>query len=209
MESPGTITKSSAVSVPSLLHPLTPEMNETSAKPAPSSPQAAGYGLPCANCRTYYLSTLKTCPVCKSPERVSPVAVRRDTPSTPKCSAEQLEQIRDRKMRELRSEAYVPPIQINAVENSKCAMEENHAGGFEPATVCRNCYSQLQGRADLMEAALHIDLNDATQLIYNAVWADPSDPVKTYQNAARALLAELHKRAGISAVLGPLQPRSH
>jgi hypothetical protein len=45
--------------------------------------------------------------------------------------------------------------------------------------------------------------------VYDAVWADPSDPGKTYQNAASALLTELRKRAGITAVLGPFQPLKH
>jgi hypothetical protein len=60
-----------------------------------------------------------------------------------------------------------------------------------------------------MEAALHMDLQEATQVIYEAVWADASDPTKTYQNAAQALLSELRKRAGISLVLGPFQPLTH
>ena len=43
-----------------------------------------------------------------------------------------------------------------------------------------------------------MDLKEAAQIIYDAVWADPSDPNKTYQNAAGALLAELRKRAGMN-----------
>jgi hypothetical protein len=60
-----------------------------------------------------------------------------------------------------------------------------------------------------MEAALHMDLKDASQIVYDAVWSDPSDPNKTYQNAAQALLMELRKRAGVKLVLGPLQPLPH
>jgi hypothetical protein len=52
-------------------------------------------------------------------------------------------------------------------------------------------------------------LKEATQVIYEAVWSDPSDPSKTYHNAAQALLSSLRKRAGISTVLGPLQPLAH
>ena len=59
---------------------------------------------------------------------------------------------------------------------------------------------------DVCEAALHIDLKDAAQIIYDAVWADPSDPSKTYTNAASALLSELRKRSGVSSLLGPFQP---
>ena len=51
-----------------------------------------------------------------------------------------------------------------------------HEGGHEPAAICRPCYDHLQERADLMEAALHIDLKEAAQIVYEAVWSDPSDP---------------------------------
>src|SRR5712664_4551115 len=37
--------------------------------------KAIGYGLPCSNCRAYYPSDLNVCPICKSPERVSPGTV--------------------------------------------------------------------------------------------------------------------------------------
>jgi len=49
-----------------------------------------------------------------------------------------------------------------------------------------------------MEAALHIDLKEAARIVYDAVWSDPSDPRKTYQNAAQALLTELCERSGIT-----------
>ena len=52
-----------------------------------------------------------------------------------------------------------------------------------------------------MEAALHIDLKEAAQIVYEAVWSNPSDPSKTYQNAAQALLTELRERSGINMVL--------
>jgi hypothetical protein len=54
-----------------------------------------------------------------------------------------------------------------------------------------------------------MDLKEAAQIIYDAVWADPSDPGKTYQNAANALLTELRKRAGIATLLGPFQSLTH
>jgi len=62
---------------------------------------------------------------------------------------------------------------------------------------------------DLVEAALHMELKEAAQIVYNAVWADSSDPSKTYQHAAQALISELRKRAGITLVLGSLQPLAH
>src|SRR5579863_4753289 len=38
-------------------------------------PKQAGYGMPCASCKTYYAADLKACPVCKAGERLSPTAV--------------------------------------------------------------------------------------------------------------------------------------
>lgn len=67
----------------------------------------------------------------------------------------------------------------------------------------------MQERLDVFEATLHLDLKEAAQIIYDAVWSDPSDPTKTYQNAASALLTELRKRAGMTTVLGPFQPLTH
>ena len=42
------------------------------------------------------------------------------------------------------------------------------------------------------------ELKEAAQIVYDAVWSDPSDPRKTYQNAAQALLSELCERSGIT-----------
>jgi hypothetical protein len=87
---------------------------------------------------------------------------------------------------------------------------EHHAGDPASATVCKGCYERLQERLDVSEAALHMDLKEAAQIIYDAVWADPSDPNKTYQNAAGALLAELRKRSGMNKSLrGPFHPLEH
>ena len=80
----------------------------------------------------------------------------------------------------------------------RCSLEQNHQGGHEPAAICRPCYDHLQERVDLVEAALHMDLKEAAQIVYDAVWSDPSDPRKTYQNAAQALLSELCERSGIT-----------
>jgi hypothetical protein len=52
-------------------------------------------------------------------------------------------------------------------------------------------------------------IRENPQIIYDAVWADPSDPSKTYRNAASAILAELRRRAGITSLLGPFQPLTH
>ena len=46
-------------------------------------------------------------------------------------------------------------------------------------------------------------------LVFDAVWSDPSDPGKTYLNAAQALLTELRKRAGINMLMTTHQPYKH
>jgi hypothetical protein len=120
-----------------------------------------------------------------------------------------LEEERERFLREFKSQVYASHMQINAAASFRCTREESHQGAFEAAAVCQGCYDHLQQRVDVLEAALHMDTKDAAQIIYDAVWADPSDPNKTYQNAAQAVLAELRKRAGISLVLGPLKPLAH
>jgi hypothetical protein len=174
-----------------------------------TAPALHGYGLPCAKCRTYYDSNLSICPVCKTAKRVAidAIAVRTVTPETRDSAA--VEEERRRLAQEFTSQAYAPSLTVPAIENAVCALDAHHLVNSEPPTVCQACYTSLQSQADLMEAALHIDLKEAAQVIYEAVWADPSDPTKTYQNAAHALLAELHKRAGISAVLAPIHPMSH
>jgi hypothetical protein len=80
----------------------------------------------------------------------------------------------------------------------RCRLEASHNREFELARVCQTCYARLQQRVDLLEAALRMDLKETTQVIYDAVWSDSSDPSKTYHNAAQAVLAKLHRRAGIS-----------
>lgn len=47
-------------------------------KPQPASAperKTVGLGLPCSQCRAYYPADMSVCPLCKSPERVSPEAV--------------------------------------------------------------------------------------------------------------------------------------
>jgi hypothetical protein len=175
-------------------------------------PGYAGYGLPCANCRTYYSADLTVCPVCRSTQRVSAAAVPvRPAPALnePTADGRALEEERERFLREFKSQVYASHMQINAAASFRCSLEENHQGTYEPAAVCQCCYNRAQEHADLMEAALHIDLKEAAQIVYDAVWSDPSDSSKTYQNAALALLTELRKRAGINLVLGRLQPLPH
>lgn len=183
--------------------------SSAAALPLPGVLKPAGYGLPCAKCRTYYAADLKACPVCQSVERVSPTAKASSAPAGSLPDPAALEEERERFLREFKSQLYANHMQINAVSSFRCGLESNHRDGFEPAAVCQSCYDRQQERIDVLEAALHMDLKEAAQVVYDAVWADPSDSTKTYQNAAHALLAELRRRAGIPSVLGPLQPLQH
>ena len=120
-----------------------------------------------------------------------------------------LEEEREKFLREFKAQIYASHTQINTAASFHCRVEENHSEGSELAAVCDSCYRRVQERADRMEAALHIDLNQAAKIVYDAVWANPADSSKTYQNAAHALLSELRRRAGIATVLGPNQPKPH
>ncbi|MGH9513283.1 MAG: hypothetical protein ACRD2U_14210 [Terriglobales bacterium] len=177
-----------------------------------SSPKAAGYGLPCAKCKTYYAANLNACPVCKATERVSATsAIRPNAVASGEIAPdpELLEEERERFLREFQSQAYAASLQLGPAAASHCTHQENHRGASEVATVCQACYDQLQERVDVLEAVLHMDVKEAAEVIYDAVWSDPSDPSKTYQNAAQAMLTELKKRSGITPVFGPLQPLQH
>lgn len=170
---------------------------------------SSGYGMPCANCRLYYPANVDTCPACNSRERVSPNMV----PAIPKVQADAeplpdtavVEQEREAFLKEFKSQLFAAHAEV-ASSPVACTLGEHHTQGAEAASICKACYDRLQERADVCEAALHIDLKDAAQIVYDAVWADPSDPSKTYTNAASALLTELRKRSGVSSLLGPFQP---
>jgi hypothetical protein len=212
-------------SIPSAILPTEPGFQRATTAmeslPAALGPRRIGYGLPCVKCKTYYAADLSMCPVCQSEERVSPVVDASGNaipavpePALPVPDDAALEEERERFLREFNSQVYASQLQIDAAQidsekNLSCSVEGNHQGALEPAAVCQSCYSRLQERVDLLEAALHMDLIEATRVVYEAVWADPSDPNKTYLNAARAILAEMRKRAGISVVLGPFQPLAH
>lgn len=173
------------------------------------SAKPAGFGLPCAKCKTYYAANLKSCPVCKSTERVSPTVIT--APATSRLSEETpslavLEEERERFLREFKSQMASSPLQLRPGNSAHCSRVENHASGQEPAKVCQECYDRLQERADVLEAALHMDVKEAAQIVYDAVWSDTSDSNKTYENAAHALLNELRKRSGVTQTYPLMKP---
>ena len=179
------------------------------AAPGEALHKSSGYGLPCAKCRLYYPANLDICPTCNSQERVSPSVV----PAIPKSQAaaepipdtDLVEQEREAFLKEFKSQLFAAHAEV-ASSPVVCTLGEQHVQDAEAASICRPCYDRLQERVDVCEAALHMDVKDAAQIVYDAVWADPSDPSKTYTNAASALLTELRKRAGVSSMIGPFQP---
>jgi len=175
-----------------------------------SSPslKAVGYGLPCAKCRKYYSAALRECPVCKSNERVSPIAALPcpvlETPPAGKV----LDEEKERFLREFKAKLYAAHTQISTTAH-RCTYAGEEDAAHDSASVCKICYERLQQRMDLFESALEMELKEAAQIIYDAVWADTTDSNRTYQNAARALLGELRKRAGMNLGLGRIQPLTH
>ncbi len=196
-----------------------PRGSAPEAAPAPEK-KAIGYGLPCSRCHAYYPADVHVCPICKSPERVSPSEpVAHSTASDAAQPAAQLamgaqaniniDDDRERFLKELKSQAFALHAQVNAAATFRCVLQHQHSGAAEPAAVCHTCYGEVRQQADRMEAALHMDAKEAAKIVYEAVWADTSDPNRTYLNAATALLSELRKRAGIGLLLGGNQPLSH
>lgn len=176
---------------------------QTTSKPA-------GYGMPCATCKTYYGADLDACPVCRSAERVAPTVapVRAAQPAAATAGEtpdlEVLEAERERFLKEFNAQLLAQTPARSVATN--CIQTENHPTNNEPAVICQSCSDHLQERVDVLEAALHMELKEAAQIVYDAVWADPSDPAKTYENAAHALLSELRRRSGITLTFGLVQP---
>lgn len=187
---------------------------EATAALANPARKPAGYGLPCAKCHLYYPADLDACPACRNHERVSPV-VAKVTAKPAQAAGEAVpdsavvEHEREEFLRQFKSHLLEAHAEVVNAPEAICKFGEQHHGEAANAEVCAACYERLQERVDVFEAALHLDLKEAAQIIYDAVWSDPSDPTKTYQNAASAILTELRKRAGVTTVLGPFQPLTH
>jgi len=188
--------------------------------PLGSAPEAAsapekkviGYGMPCSKCHAYYPADMYACPICKSPDRVSPAEpiVHAMAAAAPQpATGAHIDIEREPLLQELQPQAFAFHAPINAPATFRCVLQHQHSGASEPAAVCHSCYSEARQQADRMEAALHMDAKEAAKIVYDAVWADTSDPNRTYLNAASALLSEMRKRAGIGLLLGANQPFAH
>ena len=188
-----------------------PQGSAPEAIPAPEK-KTIGYGLPCSRCHAYYPADMRVCPICKSPDRVSPgepVGHSMPAVAPQPATGAQIDAERERLLKEFKSNAFASHIQINPAATFRCVLAHQHSGSTEPAAVCHSCYGEVRQQADRLEAALHMDAKEAAKIVYEAVWADTSDPSTTYLNAANALLSELRKRAGIGLLLGANQPLAH
>jgi hypothetical protein len=197
---------------PAALSPPERHVPHGPAPGVPSEKKAIGYGMPCARCHAYYPADMHACPICKSPDRVSPTepVIHSLASSVPQpATGGQIDDDRERFLKELKSQAFASHNQINAAATFRCVLEHQHSGATEPAAVCHSCYGEARQQADRLEAALHMDAKEAAKIVYEAVWADTSDPNTTYLNAATALLSELRNRAGIGLLLGANQPLAH
>jgi hypothetical protein len=184
------------------------------ASPSEFIRRPAGYGLPCAKCKLYYPADLDHCPTCQGTERVSPIVAKLAS-KVPQPTAEVipdnavLEKEREEFLRQLKSDLYTAHAEVTNGAAAVCNLAEHPAAEPEKAEICKPCYDRLQEQLDVCQGALHMDVKEGAQIIYDAVWADPSDPNKTYVNAANALLTELRKRAGVASLLGPFQSLTH
>lgn len=177
----------------------------TSTPPPKNGEHHTGYGLPCARCKTYYAADIRQCPVCGASDRgvprVAPVpaaALKQPVVQDPETMQEE----RDRFLRDIKTQVDEAAERGPSQPSQTCNQKGSHPEGGTPAKVCQACFDAARQRADKLEAALHMDVEDAAKIVYEAVWADTSDPSKTYENAALALLTEMRRRAGLPNVLG-------
>src|SRR5581483_7687116 len=110
-----------------------------------SAEKHAGYGLPCANCKTYYTADLTVCPVCNSPQRVSPVAAfPKIAPAEQLPDPKQIQAERERFMTDLNGQMVATPLSPEqATPANHCARPEKHPGSPVPAEICRTCFEDL------------------------------------------------------------------
>jgi len=150
--------------------------------------------MPCAQCHLY----LSCEPRCLSDLQEHRAGFPQCRPVIPKSQAAAepvpdpavVDKEREAFLKEFKSQLFAAHAEV-ANSPVVCTLGEYHVQGAEAASICKPCYDRLQERVDVCEAALHMDVKDAAQIVYDAVWADPSDPSKTYTNAASALLTEL------------------
>src|SRR5450759_5376627 len=147
---------------------------------APTEKKAVGYGLPCSRCHAYYPADMHVCPICKSPDRVSPIesAKHSTAPAAPQPASQvttgapvniPIDDDRERFLKELKSQAFALHTQVNAAATFRCVLQHQHHGASEPAAVCHPCYAEARQHDDRLEAALHMDAKEAAKIVYDCL----------------------------------------
>src|SRR3979411_2208085 len=134
-----------SVNPAALSAPATPERRvpQGSAPGVHSEKKAIGYSMPCARCHAYYPADMHACPICKSPDRVSPTepVIHSMASSVPQpATGTQIDDERERFLKELKSQAFASHTQINAEATVRGVLENQHTGATEPAAACHSCY---------------------------------------------------------------------
>ena len=151
--------------------------------PAGSPRKSTGYGLPCSKCRLYYPADLDICPTCHHNERISPVVPRVPTKvahavAPPPSADSAMEKEREEFLRQFKSQLRDAHAEAVDAPESICLLGDHHPGEPATAEICKTCYERLQERLDICEASLHVDLKEAAQIIYDAVWPIPPTPAR-------------------------------
>src|ERR1700733_8994701 len=91
----------------------------------PIDKKAVGYGLPCARCHAYYPSDMAACPICKCPDRVSPTEPVRHhmvAATAPTVRNPEVDQERERLLKDLKSQTVASPAPANPVTSFQCVL---------------------------------------------------------------------------------------
>src|SRR5258708_12998993 len=88
---------------------------------------------------------MQACPICKSPDRVSPtepVAHSMASAVPQPATGGQIDDDRERFLKELKSQAFASHTQINAAATFRCVLEHQHTGATDPPTLSQIAYPQ-------------------------------------------------------------------
>src|SRR5258708_35884108 len=102
---------------------------------------------------------MQACPICKSPDRVSPtepVAHSMASAVPQPATGGQIDDDRERFLKELKSQALASHTQINAAATFRCVLDHQHSVATEPAAVFHTAYGEARQHAGLFEAALRM-----------------------------------------------------
>ena len=166
-----------------------------------------GYGLPCSRCHAYYpadmhvLSDLQVAGPCLT-DRTGDAFDGFRPCRSPTTSAPQIDDERERFLKEIKSQAFASHTQINAAATFRAFSSISTTEPLNQPPSAIPATARPASRPTGWKLLSTWTLKKRAKIVYEAVWADTSDPNTTYLNAATALLSELRKRAGIGLLLG-------